>query len=69
MDCVSDDVHNMEDSGLFRVLIVSEHASTRFGGEAILPWHYFHILRRRGILRREFGSTAGGGLRANLTDF
>ncbi|MDP9028544.1 MAG: LLM class flavin-dependent oxidoreductase, partial [Actinomycetota bacterium] len=27
------------------------------------------ILRRRGILRREFGSTAGGGLRANLTDF
>jgi glycosyltransferase involved in cell wall biosynthesis len=31
------------------VLIVCEHASTRFGGEAILPWHYFRILRRRGI--------------------
>jgi len=32
-----------------RVLIVSEHASTKFGGEAILPWHYFRILRQRGI--------------------
>lgn len=32
-----------------RVLIVSEHASVRFGGEAILPWHYFRCLRRRGI--------------------
>lgn len=32
-----------------RVLIVCEHASTRFGGEAILPWHYFRLLRERGI--------------------
>jgi len=32
-----------------RVLIVSENASTRFGGEAILPWHYFRLLRERGI--------------------
>lgn len=32
-----------------RVLIVSEHASVKFGGEAILPWHYFRILRRRGV--------------------
>lgn len=32
-----------------RILIVSEHASTKFGGEAILPWHYFRILRKRGI--------------------
>lgn len=32
-----------------RVLIVAEHASARFGGEAILPLHYFRILRRRGI--------------------
>lgn len=32
-----------------RVLIVSEHASVRFGGEAILPWHYFRYLRKRGI--------------------
>lgn len=32
-----------------RVLIVSEHASVKFGGEAILPWHYFRLLRRRGV--------------------
>ncbi|MFO0957336.1 MAG: glycosyltransferase family 4 protein [Isosphaeraceae bacterium] len=32
-----------------RVLIVSEHAAVKFGGEAILPWHYFRLLRRRGI--------------------
>lgn len=32
-----------------RVLIVSELASVRFGGEAILPWHYFRYLRRRGV--------------------
>ncbi len=32
-----------------RVLIVAEHASARFGGEAALPLHYFRILRRRGI--------------------
>ncbi|WP_406696204.1 glycosyltransferase family 4 protein [Singulisphaera sp. Ch08] len=37
-----------EGDGL-RVLIVSENASTKFGGEAILPWHYFRILRSRGI--------------------
>ena len=32
-----------------RVLIVAEHASARFGGEAALPLHYFRVLRRRGI--------------------
>jgi glycosyltransferase involved in cell wall biosynthesis len=32
-----------------RVLIVCEHASFRFGGEASLPLHYFTRLRRRGI--------------------
>lgn len=32
-----------------RVLIVSEHASLRFGGEAALPLHYFRGLLRRGI--------------------
>lgn len=32
-----------------RVLIVADHASARFGGEAILPLHYFRILRSRGI--------------------
>jgi glycosyltransferase involved in cell wall biosynthesis len=32
-----------------RVCIVAEHASARFGGEAILPVHYFRLLRARGI--------------------
>lgn len=32
-----------------RVLIVAEHASASFGGEAALPLHYFRVLRRRGI--------------------
>jgi glycosyltransferase involved in cell wall biosynthesis len=32
-----------------RPIIVAEHASARFGGEAILPLHYFRFLRRRGI--------------------
>jgi glycosyltransferase involved in cell wall biosynthesis len=32
-----------------RVLIASEHASARFGGEAALPLHYFRVLRARGV--------------------
>jgi glycosyltransferase involved in cell wall biosynthesis len=32
-----------------RICIVAEHASTQFGGEAILPLHYFRFLRARGI--------------------
>jgi glycosyltransferase involved in cell wall biosynthesis len=32
-----------------RVLIVAEHASARFGGEAALPLHYFRLLRQRGF--------------------
>ncbi len=32
-----------------RPIIVAESASARFGGEAILPLHYFRFLRRRGI--------------------
>ena len=32
-----------------RICIVAEHASARFGGEAILPLHYFRLLRSRGI--------------------
>ena len=32
----------------FRVLIVCDHASAKFGGEAILPLHYFRLLRNRG---------------------
>lgn len=31
-----------------RILIVAEHASARFGGEAFLPLHYFRVLRSRG---------------------
>ena len=31
------------------VLIVCEHASARFGGEAVLPLHYFRLLRDRGL--------------------
>src|SRR3954471_15569514 len=30
-----------------RVLIVADHASARFGGEAALPLHYFRLLRAR----------------------
>lgn len=37
-----------ETDGL-RVLIIAENASARFGGEAILPLHYFRRLRQRGI--------------------
>jgi len=32
----------------FRVLIVTENASARFGGEAALPLHYYRELRARG---------------------
>ena len=32
-----------------RVLIATEHASARFGGEAALPLHYFRVMRKRGI--------------------
>ncbi|MFC6646341.1 glycosyltransferase family 4 protein [Granulicella cerasi] len=32
-----------------RVIIVAEHASVRFGGEASLPYHYFRVLRARGV--------------------
>ncbi|WP_428388832.1 glycosyltransferase family 4 protein [Mucisphaera sp.] len=32
-----------------RVIIVADNASARFGGEAILPLHYFRFLRARGI--------------------
>jgi glycosyltransferase involved in cell wall biosynthesis len=32
-----------------KICIVAEHASTKFGGEAILPVHYFRLLRARGI--------------------
>lgn len=30
-----------------RVLIVADHASAKFGGEAALPFHYFRVLKKR----------------------
>lgn len=38
----------MPDASL-SVVIVCEHASAKFGGEAILPLHYFRLLRERGV--------------------
>ena len=32
-----------------RLLIVAENASTRLGGEAILPYHYFRLLLKRNL--------------------
>ncbi|MBW4695000.1 MAG: glycosyltransferase family 4 protein [Lyngbya sp. HA4199-MV5] len=32
-----------------RVLLVAEHASAKFGGEAALPLHYFRVLRKRQV--------------------
>ena len=32
-----------------KVVVVATNASTRFGGESILPWHYFRLLRKRGV--------------------
>ena len=37
------------DMNHLRVLIVAEHASLKYGGEAALPLHYFRVLRKRGI--------------------
>lgn len=31
------------------ILVVAPNASTRFGGEAVLPVHYFRVLRARGV--------------------
>ena len=36
-------------SSSMRVLIAAENASVRFGGEAILPYHYFRLLRQRRV--------------------
>lgn len=32
-----------------RICIIADNASARFGGEAILPLHYFRLLRQRGV--------------------
>ncbi|NET34043.1 MAG: glycosyltransferase family 4 protein [Cyanothece sp. SIO1E1] len=42
-------LHLQKDIDDLRVLIVAEHASLKFGGEAALPLHYFRVLRKRGI--------------------
>ncbi|MCQ1835331.1 glycosyltransferase family 4 protein [Neorhizobium galegae] len=47
MAAISSQGWNM--SSIDKVLIVAEHASLKFGGEASLPWHYFTRLRARGI--------------------
>src|SRR5215204_4789688 len=39
----------MQQGESLRVLIVAEHASMRFGGEASLPFYYFKLFRARGI--------------------
>jgi len=33
---------------ILKILIVAEHASANFGGEAAIPLHYFRVLRKRG---------------------
>src|ERR1700678_272900 len=38
-----------KDGRSLRVLIIADHASTQYGGEAILPLHIFRGLRRRGV--------------------
>ena len=40
---------DMHEGIAVRVAIVAENASARFGGEAILPLHYFRFLRQRGV--------------------
>jgi glycosyltransferase involved in cell wall biosynthesis len=39
----------VEDPPSLRVLLIAENASYRFGGEAVLPLHYFRVMRARGI--------------------
>jgi glycosyltransferase involved in cell wall biosynthesis len=48
-ELAGDDVHMAKSRRDVRVLIAAEHASSRFGGESILPLHIFRGLRRRGI--------------------
>jgi glycosyltransferase involved in cell wall biosynthesis len=47
LDHAKEPIVNM--SQLDRVLIVAEHASAKFGGEAILPLHYYRVLRARNV--------------------
>src|SRR4051812_1533078 len=43
------DTKTRSSQSTLRVLIVAEHASAKFGGEAVLPLHTFNRLRARGI--------------------
>ena len=49
----------------FSALIVCDHASAKFGGEAILPLHYFRLLRNRGL---EVWLVTHARTRAELTE-
>ncbi len=48
-----------------RILIVAEHASARFGGEAAIPLHYYRVLRARG---EEVWLLSHSRTRAELTE-
>jgi len=51
------------------VLIVAEHASARFGGEAALPLHYFRVMRKMGVdVRMITHDRVRGELREALGD-
>ena len=46
---VDDESPGPDNEAPLRILIVSEHASTRFGGEAALAYHYFRVMHQRGL--------------------
>ncbi len=46
---VGQDAATPHDAEPRSILIVSEHASTRFGGEAALAFHYFRVMRARDL--------------------
>ena len=56
------------DPSNLKVLIVAEHASAKWGGEAILPLHYFRHLRERGVevLLADFVPTDRNGVIVGL---
>lgn len=37
------------EGGKLKIVLVAEHASQKFGGEAVLPFHYFRILKKRDV--------------------
>lgn len=46
---IEQEAPSVEALSALRVLIVSEHASAQFGGEAALALHYFRVFRQRGM--------------------